>query len=48
VNNGERYAVIYTCSASTFVAYTENEKKNDNNENNSNSNVSNNTTSSSA
>ena len=47
-NNGERYAVIYTCSASTFVAYTENEKKNDNNnENNSNSNVSNNTTSSS-
>ena len=46
VNNGERYAVIYTCSASTFVAYTENEKKNDNNENNSNSNVSNNTTSS--
>ena len=48
-NNGERYAVIYTCSASTFVAYTENEKKNDNNnENNSNSNVSNNTTSSSA
>ena len=32
-NNGKRYAVIYTCSASTFIAYTENEKKN--NENNS-------------
>ena len=44
-NNGERYAVIYTCSASTFVAYTENEKKI---ENNTNENVSNNTTSISA
>ena len=43
-NNGERYAVIYTCSASTFVAYTENEKKI---ENNTNENVSNNTSSSS-
>ena len=42
-NNDERYAVIYTCSASTFVAYTENEKKI---ENNTNENVSNNTSSS--
>jgi hypothetical protein len=25
--NGDKYATIYTCSASTFVAYTETKKE---------------------
>ena len=29
-NNKEKYALIYTCSASTFVAYTENTKQSNN------------------